>query len=79
MQVLIAYACPHCGALSEALYDDGERQYGDLPDCKNRLCAVPYAVMDAIATWLDDLAMSGYGWPVKPTRADMCGYDLVDR
>jgi hypothetical protein len=76
--VTLNYCCPKCGTLATALYDRGERQYGDLPRCW-RKCDVPFAVMDAIAGWLDDRAMNGAGVPVNPTFADVCGYDVVER
>lgn len=73
-EVSLRYHCPACGHATTALYANGDRQYGDLPKCKNK-CDVPFAVMDAIANWLDDRAMEGDGEPTQPTRAHLCGAD----
>ena len=72
-QVTITYACPKCGRKADAVYEQGDRQYGELPKCA-RGCQVPYSVLDAIACWLDDCAMNGAGTPVRPERADLCGF-----
>lgn len=73
VEVEITYACPKCGQKAQATYENAERMYGDLPKCA-RGCAVPFAVMDAIANWLDDRAIDGAGEPVRPSAADLCGY-----
>jgi hypothetical protein len=76
--VAIEYACPKCGTKAQAHYENADRCYGDLPRCA-RGCDVPYAVMDAIASWLDERVMNGAGEPVRPTAADLCGYTEARR
>ena len=69
--VLISYCCPECGRQQTVRYthpetaNEWERDFGDLPDCGKR-CAVPYPVMDAIASWLDELVASGAGTEREP-------------
>lgn len=74
----LVYCCANCGTKATALYENGDRAFGDLPDCK-RGCQVPFAVMDAIASWLDERGMQGEGDDIQPTRAHLCGYDAVER
>jgi hypothetical protein len=76
--VAVGYHCPKCGTHAHAEYEDGERCYGDLPAC-SRGCDVPYAVMDAIASWLDERVANGAGEPVRASARDLCGFDRVER
>jgi hypothetical protein len=64
-EVELTYCCVKCGARATALYDRGDRQYGDLPPCIHK-CAVPFEVMDAIASWLDSRVLGGAGQAVTP-------------
>lgn len=61
-QVLLTWRCPRCGKQRHVTYTwpvtgEPERDYGDLPEC----CDLPFAVLDAIASWLDERARDGEG------------------
>ena len=67
----IRWHCPRCGTTNYVEYENGDAR--EWAVCQNR-CDLPSSITHAIADWLDARIADGNGEPVRPTKADLCGY-----